>query len=352
MAIWRIRLMSWLSKKVVDPLILILRRGAEPKQLAFSAALGITLGLFPICGVTVFLCGMAIALLRSLCHSPTVMLANFIATPLELSLVVPFLRFGEVISGGTHFPLTSDAFKKVLTGQASREVLTQHCSCGWLIAAPFILAILYVAFLPCFKLLVHKFSALPSSPKKQVHSQAEDKLKLSESGLKKELREMLPIIVFRESFSIRDTQCSVCLADYQAEDRLQQIPVCGHTFHMDCIDHWLATHTTCPLCRLSLLPAAKSDNGPSHNVQEIQAVVMQNEVISEGSNVEDRRSRSPQSTGRTRVFEQGSCRVRNEEFFCDVWRADEHIEQSEEGSVVPDIEAHGSVERVSTGTLP
>lgn len=39
------------------------------------------------------------------------------------SLVVPFLRFGEVISGGSHFPLTSDALKKVLTGQASREVL-------------------------------------------------------------------------------------------------------------------------------------------------------------------------------------------------------------------------------------
>lgn len=39
------------------------------------------------------------------------------------SLVVPFLRFGEYISGGPHFPLTSDAMKKVLTLQASNEVL-------------------------------------------------------------------------------------------------------------------------------------------------------------------------------------------------------------------------------------
>lgn len=37
--------------------------------------------------------------------------------------MVPFLRFGEAISGGPHFPLTSDALKKVLTGQASREVI-------------------------------------------------------------------------------------------------------------------------------------------------------------------------------------------------------------------------------------
>ncbi|KAL8124109.1 RING-H2 finger protein ATL7-like [Apium graveolens] len=81
-----------------------------------------------------------------------------------------------------------------------------------------------------------------------------------ELGLKKEVREMLPVIVFKQSFSVKDTQCSVCLGDYQAEDKLQQMPVCGHTFHMDCIDLWLATHTTCPLCRLSLLLSRASDD--------------------------------------------------------------------------------------------
>ncbi|CAK8575211.1 unnamed protein product [Lathyrus sativus] len=80
----------------------------------------------------------------------------------------------------------------------------------------------------------------------------------SDLGLKKELREMLPIIVYNESFSVKDTLCSVCLLDYQPDDRLQQIPVCGHTFHMSCIDLWLTSHSTCPLCRLSLLPTAKS----------------------------------------------------------------------------------------------
>ncbi|KAL9673433.1 hypothetical protein QQ045_029691 [Rhodiola kirilowii] len=82
----------------------------------------------------------------------------------------------------------------------------------------------------------------------------------AELGLKKELREMLPVIVYKESFCIRDAECSVCLGDYQAEDRLQQIPACGHSFHMECIDHWLARHTTCPLCRLSLHMPYKSLN--------------------------------------------------------------------------------------------
>ncbi|KAL4566211.1 hypothetical protein LXL04_030323 [Taraxacum kok-saghyz] len=80
----------------------------------------------------------------------------------------------------------------------------------------------------------------------------------AELGLKKELREMLPIIVFKESFSVTDTICSVCLGDYEADDRLQQIPACKHAFHVECIDHWLSTHTTCPLCRLSLLSSSSS----------------------------------------------------------------------------------------------
>ncbi|XP_044511102.1 RING-H2 finger protein ATL7-like isoform X2 [Mangifera indica] len=99
-------------------------------------------------------------------------------------------------------------------------------------------------------------------PSLQMRSSLENNslndLSRAEMGLKKELREMLPIIIYKESFSIKDIQCSVCLADYLAEDKLQQIPACGHAFHMDCIDHWLATHTTCPLCRLSLIPSAKA----------------------------------------------------------------------------------------------
>ncbi|CAA2987116.1 E3 ubiquitin- ligase [Olea europaea subsp. europaea] len=170
---------QWVRKRIVDPFLQILRRGAEPKQLAFSGAVGITLGVFPICGVTVFLCGMAIAVLGSLCHAPTVMLTNFIATPVELSLVVPFLRFGEFITGGPHFPLTSDAFKKVLTGQASREVLQSivHALLGWVVAAPFIMGTLYILLLPCFKVLVRKFSTFPSSPKKPPYSLTEVRLK-------------------------------------------------------------------------------------------------------------------------------------------------------------------------------
>lgn len=74
-------------------------------------------------------------------------------------------------------------------------------------------------------------------------------------------------------------RCSVCLADYQAEDKLQQIPACGHAFHMDCIDHWLTTHTTCPLCRLSLLAPAKA----SSELSDIQQETIQESSVTENA---------------------------------------------------------------------
>nr|GMD86217.1 RING-H2 finger protein ATL38-like [Ipomoea batatas] len=52
--------------------------------------------------------------------------------------------------------------------------------------------------------------------------------------------------------SAEDTQCTVCLADYQQEDSLRILPFCGHYFHATCIDVWLQQHSTCPVCRISL----------------------------------------------------------------------------------------------------
>ncbi|XP_010421936.1 PREDICTED: RING-H2 finger protein ATL7-like [Camelina sativa] len=87
-------------------------------------------------------------------------------------------------------------------------------------------------------------------------------LSTAESGLSKDVREMLPVVIYKESFSVKDSQCSVCLGDYQANEKLQQMPSCGHTFHMECIDIWLTSHTTCPLCRLSLIQKPSLDRSP------------------------------------------------------------------------------------------
>jgi hypothetical protein len=52
--------------------------------------------------------------------------------------------------------------------------------------------------------------------------------------------------------SADDGQCTICLAEYHADDTLRILPFCGHQFHSTCIDIWLQQHSTCPVCRISL----------------------------------------------------------------------------------------------------
>uniref|UniRef100_A0ACD5WYP0 Uncharacterized protein n=1 Tax=Avena sativa TaxID=4498 RepID=A0ACD5WYP0_AVESA len=51
--------------------------------------------------------------------------------------------------------------------------------------------------------------------------------------------------------------CAVCLEDVHEGEMVRQLPPCRHLFHVDCIDLWLRTHRTCPLCRCELSPPKK-----------------------------------------------------------------------------------------------
>nr|CAB3265646.1 RING finger protein 215-like [Phallusia mammillata] len=47
-------------------------------------------------------------------------------------------------------------------------------------------------------------------------------------------------------------RCAVCLDNYYSLQRLRVLP-CGHRFHINCVDPWLLTRRTCPLCKYDIL---------------------------------------------------------------------------------------------------
>lgn len=59
---------------------------------------------------------------------------------------------------------------------------------------------------------------------------------------------------------IKDTECAVCLAEFEEGDQLRYLPPCSHTFHVSCIDEWFRIHSSCPLCRS---PAFNTTGGQS-----------------------------------------------------------------------------------------
>jgi E3 ubiquitin-protein ligase ATL6/9/15/31/42/55 len=44
-------------------------------------------------------------------------------------------------------------------------------------------------------------------------------------------------------------ECTVCLCDFHHNEPVKLIPFCKHVFHPDCLDKWLSSHMTCPVCR-------------------------------------------------------------------------------------------------------
>ncbi|KAL6606132.1 hypothetical protein ACP70R_041785 [Stipagrostis hirtigluma subsp. patula] len=79
---------------------------------------------------------------------------------------------------------------------------------------------------------------------------------LHDAGLDQDVIDALPVFLYREvvvgAGAKEPFDCAVCLCEFAGEDRLRLLPLCGHAFHIDCIDTWLLSNSTCPLCRCAL----------------------------------------------------------------------------------------------------
>jgi E3 ubiquitin-protein ligase RNF38/44 len=66
----------------------------------------------------------------------------------------------------------------------------------------------------------------------------------------------LPTSFFSKSkakhLACTNRDCAVCLLEFEDNDYIRTLPYCSHAFHVDCIDAWLRSHATCPLCRASV----------------------------------------------------------------------------------------------------
>lgn len=142
------------QRRVVAPLLGVLRQGVTPEKLALSVALGCVIGVFPVLGTTTILCISVAAALRL--NQVAIQVGNWIAYPFLLLLVIPFVRLGEKIFGVPSFPLTLSELKLVAE-QGARVFFVQfgdailHGIAGWISVAPLTTAILFFALRPAFR---------------------------------------------------------------------------------------------------------------------------------------------------------------------------------------------------------
>lgn len=48
-------------------------------------------------------------------------------------------------------------------------------------------------------------------------------------------------------------ECSICLEDITSKGLDKKELNCGHNYHKQCVDEWLQTNKTCPLCRTPVI---------------------------------------------------------------------------------------------------
>ena len=78
-----------------------LQLGVSPQRLALTLALGFAIGCIPVLGVTTTLCIVVALSLRL--NFPVIQAANWAAAPLQLVLIVPFVRLGgRIFAFGSH----------------------------------------------------------------------------------------------------------------------------------------------------------------------------------------------------------------------------------------------------------
>ncbi|XP_074316897.1 RING-H2 finger protein ATL46-like [Silene latifolia] len=87
-----------------------------------------------------------------------------------------------------------------------------------------------------------------------LQRQLQQLFRLHDSGLDQPLIDALPVFYYKDIVGLKEPfDCAVCLCEFSEHDKLRLLPLCSHAFHISCIDTWLLSNSTCPLCRGSLL---------------------------------------------------------------------------------------------------
>ncbi|MCD7456554.1 hypothetical protein HAX54_032142 [Datura stramonium] len=118
-----------------------------------------------------------------------------------------------------------------------------------------------------------------------LQGQLQQLFHLHDAGVDQSFIDTLPVFNYKSIIGVKDPfDCAVCLCEFEPEDKLRLLPKCSHAFHMECIDTWLLSHSTCPLCRASLLPDFSSSSINNHSCSPVVFILESASESSRGEN--------------------------------------------------------------------
>jgi uncharacterized protein (DUF2062 family) len=161
---------TFLYRRIVLPILALLRMGASPRRLAWSIALGLVIGINPLLGSTTFLCLILAFVFRL--NLAASQLANHLMYALELVLVIPFLRLGAHVFHTPPIPLSPqvifhDARTQPIALIRSLWVWEWHALVLWTVISLLLLPLFAGMLTPLLRRLLarverHEYPLVPS----------------------------------------------------------------------------------------------------------------------------------------------------------------------------------------------
>lgn len=154
--------MIWVKRKLVDPILALLKQGITPSRLAWAISLGIVLATMPVFGSGTVLCLLAIWLLRL--NPAVTLLINQFAYPLQFLLYFPFLRAGEWLFNAKPLPFSISQIFGMFADDLPHALIVLWWSTLYGIVA-WIIVMIPVAYLLhfIFKAILSKIKIAPTA---------------------------------------------------------------------------------------------------------------------------------------------------------------------------------------------
>jgi len=123
----------------------------------------------------------------------------------------------------------------------------------------FVLCSLFAAcctFLLYYRMFFQKSSSV-ESPQYDVESTAMEEEEEVAQGLDESVINAISSFIYTTTKSEQQeesrAECAVCLEEFQDNNHIRTLPLCSHTFHLNCIDVWLRSNPSYPICHSCLV---------------------------------------------------------------------------------------------------
>ncbi|KAL3624564.1 hypothetical protein CASFOL_031232 [Castilleja foliolosa] len=94
-------------------------------------------------------------------------------------------------------------------------------------------------------------------PETIIHGTEHTQYRAGQTGLDESVIRTIDVRVYKKGDGlIEGTECAVCLNEFKENESLRLLPKCRHAFHLPCIDTWLRSQSSCPLCRAGVVVVA------------------------------------------------------------------------------------------------